>query len=190
MSRATVAIDRVVALVLGVALIAGGVLAVGWYYAWWSWLPAAVDVAGALRVVGTSWWPWALGAAAVVLLLVGLRWLLAHAPRRKVSELRLPGSGVEGRLEVDAGGAVSAACADLRERHDVRSAVGVVRRDRGQLLIDLRVSLEPRCDLSAVADAVDRTSTVLARCLERPDLYCRVRLDVAGRSREAARRVD
>ena len=78
----------------------------------------------------------------------------------------------------------------VRSLISVRSAAGVVRRDRGQLLIDLRVSLEPRCDLSAVADAVDRTSTVLARCLERPDLYCRVRLDVAGRSREAARRVD
>ncbi len=189
MSRTTVALDRVVTVLLGLALVAAGILAVGWYYAWWSWLPEDVDSTQALDVTGTEWWPWVLGAAAVVLLLVGLRWLLAHAPGRRVSDLRLPGSGAEGRLEVDASSAVSAACADLQARHDVRAARGVVRRDRGQLVIEVRATLEPRSELREVASAVDHAATALTQCLERPDLYCRVRLDVGSHDRGTPARV-
>lgn len=181
MSRMTVALDRVVTAVLGVAFIAAGVLVLGWYYTWWSGMPDVIDNETALRITNTSWWPWTLAAAAVVLLLLGLRWLLAHTPGRRVSELRLPGSGSGGRLEVDASSAVKAACSELQERSDVRSAQGVVRRDRGQLLIDIRATLEPRTDLRQIAGAVDDTATTLVESLERPDLYCSVRLDVARR---------
>lgn len=183
MSRATVALDRLVTFLLGVSLIAGGVLGLSWYYDWWDWTYESIDSTEAVDATATDWWPWALGAAAVVLFLLGLRWLFAHTPGRRVSELRLPGSGSEGRLEVDASSAVTAACAELRERADVRSAQGVIRRDRGQLLIDIRATLEPRCELREVASAIDETTATLIRSLERPELYCRVRLDVGSGNR-------
>jgi len=178
MSRSVIALDRVVTAVLGLALIAAGVLAIGWFFAWWTWLPEQVDGSAALRTTGEEWWPWLLAAAAVLLVLLGLYWLLAHAPGRRVSSLQLPGSGSAGRLSVDAGGAVSAACAELAGRHDVRSAKGQVRRDRGQLVIDISAVLEPRTDLADVAAAVDRAATALTGSLERPDVHYRVRLDV------------
>lgn len=189
MSRATTGLDRAVTLVLGALLVAGGVLALGWYYAWWAWFPDNADTGSALEVIGYGWWPWALGVAAVLLFVLGLRWLVAHAPGRRVSTLRLPGSGSQGRLEVDARSAVAAACGELQRRHDVRSAQGVVRRDRGQLLIDVRAMLEPRSDLGSVAGALDVATAGLARTLERPDLYCRVRLDVADVQRGSPSRV-
>lgn len=189
MSGATVMLDRVVTFLVGLALIAAAVLVIGWRYELFGWLPASVDSAPVLDLTEQGWWPWALGAAAVVLVLLGLRWLFGHLPGRRVSELRLPGSGAEGRLEVDAGSAVSAACASLQARHDFRAAKGDVRRDRGQLVIDIRATLEPRCDLVEVAAAIDEETAALTQSLERPDLYCRVRLDVGSRDKAKPARV-
>lgn len=189
-SRTTVAFDRIVTFVVGLLLVAGAVVVIGWRYDLFSWLPAAVDSGPAMDVTAQGWWQWALAAAAVVLGLIGLRWLFAHLPGGgAVSDLRLPGSGAEGQLAVDAGSAVSAACADLQSRHDVRSARGGVRRDRGQLVIDIRATLEPRCDLAEVATAIDKTTAALTQSIERDDLFCRVRLDVGSRDRSKPARV-
>lgn len=189
MSRTTIAVDRVVTLLVGLALVAAAVLAAGWWYDWWPFLPTAVDSGDALQVTERRWYPWALGGAAVLLALLGLRWLLAHTPSRPVGELRLPGSGQQGRLQVDPSSAVSAACAALQARPDVRRARGNVRRDRGQLVIDVRATLEPHAQLSEVVPAVDESTATLVRSLERPDLYCRVRLDVGSRTQQARPRV-
>lgn len=183
MSRGIVGLDRLVTALIGLVLVAAGVLAIGWFYDWWSWLPDEVSSASALRTTGRVWWPWVMGAAAVLLVLLGLRWLLAHSAGRRVSSLQLPGSGSGGRLAVDAGSAVSAACSELAARHDVRSAKGLVRRDRGQLVVDISATLEPRTDLTGVAAAADQAATALANSLERPDVHCRVRLDVARLAR-------
>ena len=189
MSRATVGLDRVVTLVMGVVFISGGLLVLNWYYGWYGSLPETLDTDRALRVTSTVWWPWALAGAAILLLVIGVRWLLAHTPPGRVTELRLPGSGSEGRLEVDARNAVNAACASLQTQHDVRSAKGTVRRDRGQLLVDIRAVLEPHSDLRDIASAVDDTTATLVNCLERPDLHCRVRLAIRTSSRRKAVRV-
>ncbi|MDQ3105210.1 MAG: hypothetical protein M3Q87_08355 [Actinomycetota bacterium] len=179
MSRGIVGLDRLVTALIGLVLVAAGVLAIGWFYDWWSWLPDQVSSASALRTTGQVWWPWVLGAATVLLVLLGLRWLLAHSAGRRVSALQLPGSGSGGRLSVNASSAVSAACSELAARHDVRSAKGLVRRDRGQLVVDISATLEPRTDLTEVAEAADQAATALANSLERLDVHCRVRLDVA-----------
>jgi hypothetical protein len=190
MSRALVSLDRNVTFVLGLLLIAGGVLVIGWNYDLFSWLPSSVSVTPVMDVTKKGWWAGALAAAAVLLFLLGLRWLVAHLPgRSKVSKLALPGSAAEGRLNVDAGSAVSAACAALEARHDVRSAKGDVRRDRGQLVIDMRATLEPRCDLAEVATAIDDATATLTRSLERSDLHCRARLDVATSDKSKPARV-
>lgn len=180
MSRTTIAFDRLVTALIGLALVAAGVLAIGWYYGWWTALSGQVDSGEALRTTGTVWWPWVLAGVAVIAVLLGLRWLLGHAPGRRVSRLQLPGSGSAGRLSVDAGSAVTAACSDLAARHDVRTAKGLVRRDRGQLVVDVSATLEPRADLAEIAAAADLMATALIRSLERRDVYCRVRLDVGG----------
>lgn len=189
MSRTTIAIDRFVTLLVGLLLIAAAVLAAGWWYDWWSFLPADVDSTDALEVTDRRWYPWALAGAAVLLALLGLRWLFAHTPSRRVGELRLPGSGQEGRLQVDPSSAVSAACVALQSRPDVRRASGTVQRDRGQLVIDIRATLEPYAQLTDVVPAVDESTATLVRSLERPDLHCRVRLDVHSQARQARPRV-
>jgi hypothetical protein len=189
MSRATVGLDRLMTLVMGIVFISGGLLVLNWYYGWWGSLPESLDTDRALRVTSTVWWPWALAGAAILLFLLGVRWLVAHTPPGRVTELGLPGSGSEGRLEVDASGAVQAACENLQTRHDVRSAKGTVRRDRGQLLVDIRAVLEPHGDLRDIASAIDATTATLVNCLERPDLHCRVRLAIRTSSRRKALRV-
>ena len=76
MTRLAVAFDRVVVLLVGGVLVAAAVLTVAWQR-------GAIGGGGRLRMVfldvmTAPWWPWASAAVGVLLILVGLRWLLAH----------------------------------------------------------------------------------------------------------------
>ena len=66
MSRATIAVDRFVMLVLAVILIGAGVAAIAWWFGLVTWLPARVDLSGAQDIVHQPWWPWAAGAAGLI----------------------------------------------------------------------------------------------------------------------------
>lgn len=189
MSRATLAVDRVVAALLGLVFIAAAVLG----FAWWagrlavgpkvelssvSWLPTLTD---------QSWWPWALGAAGVVLTLLGLRWLVGHLPDRGVSRLTLPGSERAGRLQVAAKPVASAAADALAATPGVRSARGSIQSDRGQLLARIDATIERECDLRAIAAAADAVSADLQNALGRDDLSCQVQLHTARGNRRPPR---
>jgi len=189
MNRSAVLIDRTATLVVGLLLLLLGAAAIVWYLVGVGWVGSVPGVPGRLRTTGlqdvaaTTWWPWALGAAGVVLILLGLRWAAAHLPDRGVGRLRLAGSGSGGRLEIDAD-AVAAAAADSLERCEgVRSARGRVVRERGQLLVSVRATVEHGADLAVVGRAGDAVSTEVAEALGRDDLRCSVRLHVAHRDR-------
>lgn len=181
MSRAVIATDRVAAVLLAVVLLVGGVVAV----LWWSGSLAALD--GPLRLDAASdattqpWWPWALGALGVALILLGLRWLAAHLPDHGVAQLVLPGSGGGGRLLVDARAVAEAAADALEGSPGVRSAKGVLERDRGQLVARLTATVEREADLESLARAADAVSAQLRTVLGRDDVRGSVQLTVAQR---------
>lgn len=190
MTRLTLLVDKIATLVLALVLLAGGLTAV-W---WWSdrpvagrTLPGTADTAPVADVVTASWFPWAAAATGVVLGLVGLRWVLAHLATGRVRTLRLPGSGTTGRLEVDAGKVTAAAADAFADTLGVRSARGVVVRDRGQLVARLDATLEPEADLEHVARRAEEMSGQLAAALGRPDLRFSLRLRVATRGRSLTR---
>lgn len=187
MSRATLAADRVMAAIAGLVLVAVGAGLVVWWGGWWQALPDRVDVSAVASWAGEPWWPWALGGAGVVLVLVGLRWLAGHVPNRGVGQLRLAGSDGTGQLRVDAVAVASAAAQAFADTPGVRSASGAIRRDRGQLVALIRATVEPAADLAVVASAADLVSAQLHGVLQRDDLHCRVGLRVAGRGRAQPR---
>src|SRR5690349_18098269 len=102
MSRLTIVLDRAAAFVLGLALLAAGAAAVAWPAGWldrlWPSVPQRVTTQPGLTAVDQPWWPWACGAAGLLAVLAGARWLLAHLPQRRVGAVLLPGSGRDGRL--------------------------------------------------------------------------------------------
>ena len=179
-SRATVAVDRFAALVVAVVLIAGGAAAITWWFHLVGGLPGSIDVSALTDATTRSWWPWAAAVVGLLLVVLGLRWLVAHLPRRSVSHLTLPGSARSGRLRVAAGPLAAAAAASLATADGVTSSSGRVRRERGQLVAALKATITPDADLGAVAQAADRTARDLAGVLERDDVRCVVRLHVAS----------
>lgn len=198
MSRAASVGDRLVAALLGLVLLAGGALVVAWRAGWavqllpagptgdgWSDRLPAPDAGSA---VSAPWWPWACLGAAVVLVLLGLRWLVAHLPGRVDRRLRLDGSDASGRLEADLGTVADAAAADLARHDAVRSADGRCRQDAGRRFVDLAATVDPHADLPSVRAAADDTVARLGEALG-DAAPVRVRVRVGRTDREPARRV-
>lgn len=187
MSRSIIAFDRFAALLVSLVLLALGVGAIAWWLAVVSWLPDSLDLSRLDDATGQSWWPWATGIVGVLLILLGLRWLLAHLPRRGVNDLSLPGSSTEGRLRVAAGAVARAAAATMNDVPGVRSSSGRVLHERGQVVIRLGLTLDAGADLSAVAAACDKAAADLAQVLGRDDVRMQTQLKVAARSRSLPR---
>ncbi|WP_116952439.1 hypothetical protein [Jiangella endophytica] len=189
MSRAAAGVERAAVLLTGLVLLVLGGAAVAWER---DWIPDAVDrldASALLDRTGESWWPWAVGLLGLVLVVLGLVWLLAHARRRSLSRLKLSGTGREGALEVESGALVDAAAAALDEAPAVTARGGRVWRDRKEVVVELRAALDPGADLDEVADAADRAAAVLGTSLgpQAPE-RCRVLL-VRGRRRARRTRV-
>ncbi|ABS05934.1 hypothetical protein [Kineococcus radiotolerans] len=182
MSRGVLAVDRLVAVLLGLLLVAGGVAGL----AWWTGDLApgtSLDTAPVADVTGAGWFPAACGGLAVVLALLGLWWLLAHVPRRGAGQVALPGSGPRGALRVEGDAPAKAAAQVLGAVPGVRSAGGRLVQDRGRLVAELSATLEPRADLAEVAAAAGEVRGQLLEVLSRPDVVGRVRLGVARADR-------
>lgn len=187
MSRGVIFLDRVAGLLVGLLLVAAGAAALLWWHGDLTTVPDRVDLSGVRDLTQQSWWPWATAAAGFVLIVLGLRWMTAHLPRRGVDELTLPGSDRTGRIRVSVGSAADAAADVLGQVRGVRSARGKVISDRGQLVASIDAVIEANADLSAVAHGADQAVGELRQALERDDLHARVQLKVASRSRSVPR---
>ncbi|GAA3096083.1 hypothetical protein JOF29_004205 [Kribbella aluminosa] len=183
MRRGVIALDRTVGVVVALALIAAGVLAVVW---WHSGTPHQLTLHTPPDRTQATWWPWATGAAGVVVALLGLWWLAAHLPRRVNGRFHLTSRVGAGRLFADAHAAVAAAAADLSAHPEIRDASGRVVADRGELVADLQCTIEPSADLEKVRVAVTQAAADLHAVLGLPRLRHRVRLRVARNDRTTA----
>jgi hypothetical protein len=188
MGRGVIAMDRVAAFVLGVGLIAAGAAALAWRFDLIPDAPARLRFSWLPEATQTAWWPWATGAAGVLLVLIGLIWLIRHFRSGGVGRLQLAGSDQTGRLTADANAAATAAGHALTQTVGVRSSTGRVVSDRGQLVAELNLTIEPTADLGTVQAAAEQTSRDLHRIVGRDDLRHRVHLHVA-RHEEASARV-
>ena len=187
MSRGTVAFDRLATTIVAVALLVAGVGAIVWWLDVAAALGSSLDLSGVRSTIGQSWWPWAAGVVGALLVLLGLRWMLAHLPDRGVGTLRLPGSSAEGRLSAESSPVANAAAELLEGVPGVRSSSGRVLRERGELVAHLGATIEVDADLRTIAAAADEVARDLAMVLGREDLHCQVQLKVATRSRSLPR---
>lgn len=187
MSRATIAFDRAATFLAAAVLIAVGAGAIAWALDLVTWLPTSLDTSGVQDVTGSPWWPWVAGAAGLIAVLAGLRWLIAHLPDRGVGDLALSGSGPTGKLRAAPRPVARAAAQALAATPGVRSATGSVLRERGQLVARLTATIEAGADLHLVAAAADQVAAELGAVLGRGDLHCQVQLNVATRARALPR---
>lgn len=185
-TRKVLFLDRLAILVLALALIAGGCLGI-WWWSGRSPLVETTSTAPARDLVATSWWPWASAAVGVVLVILALRWILAHVSNNRVSRITLPGSGSTGRLSLDVSRAASAAAEAFGDTLGVRSAKGSIRTDRGQVVANIKAVIEPEADLGSLATRASEVSAELAQVIGRDDLRCSIDLTVARRGRALSR---
>lgn len=184
MSRAVVAVDRLVLGLVGLLLLAAGTAAAAWQTGVFggSARSVAVGVPGAGQAPGQAWWPWALAVAGILLVALGVRWLVAHLPRG-AGRTTLPGTVPTGHLTLDLQPVAAAAATELATFPGVRSAHGRAVEDRGRVVVRVIATVEPDASLVAVGAAADEI-TRHVRLAVGPDLPVRVHVRSAGSRRE------
>jgi len=191
MTRTVRRVDRTLAALLGLLLLAAGVAAVLWWTGTladlWPAAPPALD-AGTLATWRTApWWGASAVAAGLVLGVVAVWWLAAHLASPRVGTLRLAGSGTEGDLDLDATAVCRYVTAALADVPGVRRAHLRLEADPAPHVLVGRVDVDPEAD---VADVAARTRELVAQArdvLGLPDLHARVRLAVARRTTASSR---
>ena len=160
MTRAAVAFDRVVTLLTGIALVALGLAAV-------AWVRGNLGAGRALTTplagwTSASWWPWALGGAGIVVILLSLRWLASHRWPPKAARVNLTGDAT---ATADATSVASAAADVLAADPAVTKASGSATRHRGRPTVTLTARVPARSGLSAAIGAADDAARTAATML-------------------------
>lgn len=187
MTRSTIVGDRIAALITAILCFAVGAAALLWWHGDWAPLRGPLSTTIVVKATASSWWPWGAGALGLLLVILGLRWLVAHLPQRSVGPLLLGGSSPEGRLTADTSAVVTTAGDVFADTLGVRSVRSRMMRDRGRRVVQFRTVIEPDADLGLISIAADAIASDLSRLTGRPDLVCRINLRVAARARAQTR---
>ncbi len=177
MTRRLSIIDRIATLVVGLLLVVGGFALLDWRYGWVGSWQNSLSTSGFADTESTSWWPWAYAAAGVLLGLVGLVWLIAHAPRRGERAVRLSDASDEsGTIRVDLGSVAKAVAADFEARTAVTHVSGTAHRRGGHHVIELRGQLDPLATGSGIESAAARCAQNVSEAFPDGTTVCRVLL--------------
>jgi hypothetical protein len=182
--------DRTILTILGLVLVLAGAAAIAIGAGLLREVASPDDslsTAGATAATSEPWWPVAAGLAALLLLLLGLWWILAHRPGPRTKVLGLPGSRTGERLRVEPDAVAAAAESVIEEDPHVRGVSLRLREEDRALVVVGKVRVAPRADVATVAQRVDETLRDAGRVLGR-ELVGRVHLAVAPRAK-AERRV-
>lgn len=161
MTGRAVLLDRIATLVCGLCLLAFGGLVVAWQQ-------GAFGAGAAVHVVladyaERSWWPWALGATGIVLVVVGGRWLATHRWSPKVSRVALDEE--QSGLTADATSVADAAASSLKQRAGVLKARGTATVDRGTPTVTLTLTVPARRGVRTGIQVGDHTARTVGAML-------------------------
>lgn len=152
-------VDRAATLVAGVVLACLGAAAALWPSHLVRAAPDHISTGPVVHATTSTWWPWELAGAGILLVVLGLVWLIAHVPVRKTQALRVRGTTDPGFITVNLDAVASAAAAALEQESVVQSAKGKAIADRRTSLVELTVTA---AHPSGVADVVSAIDTALA----------------------------
>lgn len=180
LGTAAAAADRVVTALTGLVLIALGAAAAAWQQdrlpTWASearatvkaWQPGDWDSAG--------WWPWALLAVAVVLSVLGLRWLYAHRPRRQPSRTATLD---DEHASVDLTSAARNAAAEFESMPGIGSATARVMGNPSTPVVRISgITDDPAQSTDAVVEKAERLRIRCASALDGLPVEVQVLVDV------------
>lgn len=127
LGRGAAAFDRLATALVALVLVVVGAAAAAWQQnrlpGWAYDARSSVDSASPGDWDGSSWWPWALTACAVVFVVLGVRWLYSHRPRRQPSRTFTIADDHASIDVVSAARSAAAAFADMPEIDSARARV-------------------------------------------------------------------
>ncbi|MET9339534.1 hypothetical protein [Nonomuraea sp. NPDC003804] len=141
--------------VLGLLFVVGGGLALarGLRVLPQDWAPAAEPLVGRPVIDFfarySPWIWWALAVLAVIVALVGMRWLVAQGRTDTLGEIRVD-SGTEGETTVAAQAVAKAASTELCALPSVQAARATLAGDRDRPRLRLRVTADDRVPISVL----------------------------------------
>lgn len=154
MTRLAIGFDRVILFIVGVSLLAAGVAA-------WQWQHGHINGGRAIRTsplldaVPTWWWPWTTGAAGIILIAVGLRWLATHRPAHRARRVTLVQDGQA--VTVNANAVARASARALGAKASVIKASGHATIQSGTPTITLTATVPARDGLRYGIDVATAT---------------------------------
>jgi hypothetical protein len=138
-------------------------------------------------VARTSWLPWAAAAAAVVVALLGLWWLLAQFRVDWPGQLDLTGDRPDGTTTLTAGALTDAVEDDAASIRGVTGASASLRSKPARRL-DLTVDLAAFADLGEVRRRLEQQTAARTRqVIDQPSLPIRIELRPTRRERRLVR---
>ncbi|GAB3110033.1 hypothetical protein GCM10027055_08810 [Janibacter alkaliphilus] len=181
--------DRLVGVVVGLLLLAGGLLLIGWYGGWLLSYPDELGTAPVADVVGASWFPWAAAAVGIVLGLIGLWWFFAHLRRDVVGTLRLGDSGPAGRVQVELDTVADSVAARFAELAPVSSSQGSTTETARRQGVVVEARLLTGADVDLVVEAARRCTDEVEQAFPDGSVSCRFLVDEPkGQGRRPLRR--
>jgi membrane protein implicated in regulation of membrane protease activity len=183
--RHVVAVDRTILTIVGLVLVLAGAVGIAIGSGLLRTLvppDSALDMGGVTAALSASWWPVAAALTALLLVLLGLWWILAHQPGPRTKVLALSGSRTGDRLRIQPDAVAAAAQSVLEEDPHVRAASLGLRDEDHVLVVVGRVRVSPLANLDTVARRIDDALRDAGRVLGR-ELVGRVHLAVARRGK-------
>jgi hypothetical protein len=180
------ATNRTVLVLIGLVLLAVGVggllLSLDLIGAGTGRRPVVPDLVAGF-VIGTSWLPWAAAAAAFVVALLGLWWLLAQFRVDWPTQLDLTGDRPDGTTTLAAGALTDAVEDDAASIRGVTGASASLRSQPTRRL-DLTVDLAAFADLGEVRHRLEQqTATRTRQVIDQPNLPIWIELRPTRRER-------
>ncbi|MGU3436643.1 hypothetical protein ACNHUS_26950 [Actinomycetes bacterium M1A6_2h] len=175
MKRGAIVLDRILALLVGVVLVALGVGAAAWQQDRLPFTLDALNLSGYTDVSEQGWWPWALGAGGVVVFLLGLALLVKQFPahRAPAVSLALP-DGKPGSLMFDIDAVGARAASEASEVDGIKSARSRTSVEKGVRVVTLMVTMNKDADVPVVFERLSDIRSGVGKVVEGTPLAVRV----------------
>lgn len=159
MTTRLLSIDRILCVLLGLLLIAAGLWPVLDYFT--DILPSVAFA----QLHTQPWWPWALGAVAVLGGIGGVALCVANLTPRRFNSVASPSSSLQGDIELRLAGITTGVAESLAQETGLHKVTRVLRRHRGQAIMEFDITADADTDLPRVLGIIQRADEDLAAAL-------------------------
>ena len=167
MKRGAAVINRLLVLVVGLALAVAGAGALAWDRGVATVRKAAshLDRDQVAAVPDQPWWHWALGAAIAVGVILAVVVLVVDLARRRAAPSTMLETFTDTAVAIDLGPIADGVAVELGRLPGVRRARGRAVSDRGLDTIQVTLDADPHCDIAALVRSAERVAATTTSAL-------------------------